>query len=436
MSIENSIFKWNPWIAEGKVAKELIGIEREKLEFLMDLLGVRHIKDVVGIRRCGKTTILYQIINRLIEKGEDPKRIIYINFEDPAIYNTRFEELLSIIKQISPQVSILLLDEVQEKKNWERWVKTIYDLRKFKQIIVTGSSASLLKTDFSRLLTGRHITVSLFPLSFREFLIFHGWKSFDNSYLRAHLDELIHYLRIYMKYGGFPEIQKLNEKLKIKVLNDLFDDILSRDVCARYNTDFSITKNLAYYIISNIAKPLSYRNIASAINASVDTVSKYISYLIDAFLIIPVRKFSFKLKEQIREIKKYYCIDLGLINTVGYSFSANIGWIMENLVFLELKKRHFDDKTVEIFYYKVNNREIDFVIKSGTSIETLIQTSYDITPKKVKRREVSALIKGMDELNLKKSIVITWNYENIEVHDDKEIRFIPLWRFLLEESVV
>jgi len=166
MSIENSLLAWNPWFTEKQVNDALRGITREKLEYIVRLLETRLIKDIVGVRRCGKTTLLYQIINYLIEKSVKPEDIFLINFEDPVIYTASFDKLLSSIRRINPNAKYLFLDEVQEKENWERWVRSLFDLRIFKQIFITGSSSSLLKAEFSKLLTGRHITFTLFPLSF------------------------------------------------------------------------------------------------------------------------------------------------------------------------------------------------------------------------------------------------------------------------------
>ena len=434
MSIENSLLNWNPWIVEKKVSASLRGTTREKLEYAVKLLKTPLIKDIVGVRRCGKTTFLYQIIDYLIKNLADPEDIFLVNFEDPAVFNASFDDLLSSIKRMNPKARFLFLDEVQEKENWERWVRSLYDLGMFEQIFITGSSSSLLKTEFSKLLTGRHITVTLFPLSFREYLQFHNWPNFETNYLLLHEDELLFFLKKYLQYGGFPEIQKVEESLKVKILNDLNDDIIARDISARYGADYFISKKIAYYILSNIAKPLSFRNIANAVHVSVDTVSKYVNYFIDSFLILPLRKFSFKLKEQMREINKYYCIDTGLANVVGFHFSKNIGRIMENLTYIELMKKFSDDKSIEFFYYKVNNSEVDFVVKRGLHIGKLIQVCYDVSSEKVKKREVTALLKAMDELDISEGFIITWDYNKTEKHNGKEITFYPLWKFLLLDA--
>jgi len=435
MSIENSLLAWNPWFTEKQVNDALRGITREKLEYIVRLLETRLIKDIVGVRRCGKTTLLYQIINYLIEKSVKPEDIFLINFEDPVIYTASFDKLLSSIRRINPNAKYLFLDEVQEKENWERWVRSLFDLRIFKQIFITGSSSSLLKAEFSKLLTGRHITVTLFPLSFKEYLIFHKWSNFDSKYLLLHKDEILFFLKSYLKYGGFPEIQNVDDALKVKILNDLFDDIIARDISARYGADYFISKRIAHYVISNIAKPLSFRSIANATRISVDTVSKYMNYFIDSFLISPLRKFSFKLKEQMREINKYYCIDIGLANIAGFQFSKNIGQLVENLVYIEFLKKYSDNKAIEFFYYKINDYEIDFVIKKGVSIIKLVQVCYDIASERTKKREVSALLKAMDKFGISEGYVITWDYEKTEIYNNKKVIFYPLWKFLLLDMI-
>ena len=431
--LSDAIKKWNPWWVMKTVPKELMGIEREKFTQIRKYFDLRNIKDIIGVRRCGKSFLMYQIIQHLISSGINPKNIILLNFDDNEIYNTDFDELLLECKKINPNVSHIFLDEVQEKQNWERWVRGLYDRREFKQIFVSGSSSSLLSSDIGRVLTGRHSTFSLFPFSFKEYLKFHEWESFEQDFLEYHKAKILHFLEKYIKEGGFPEMLGKKSFERIKYLNDLFEDIVAKDIAARHKADYHITKKIAYYIISHSSKTMTHRSIARACNVSVDTVSKYIPFIEESFLILTLKKFSPKLKEQMREINKYYSVDTGLVNAIGFKLTDEFTRLMENLVFIELERRYIENKNIEIFYWQNSQqKEVDFIIKYGLKVKELIQVCYDVKSRETKKREVSSILKAMEQFKLQKGMIITWNYEAEEKIRDKKIKYIPLWKWLLE----
>ncbi|MFH0837367.1 MAG: ATP-binding protein [Candidatus Aenigmatarchaeota archaeon] len=435
--LSDALRRWNPWWAEKRVRQELIAIERDKLADIRKSLKLQQIKDIIGVRRCGKTFLLYQTIQNLISSGIDAKNITMLNFDDNEIYDADFDEILLECKKINPKISHILLDEVQEKKGWERWVRTLYDTREFAQIFVSGSSSSLLKSDIGRVLTGRHNTFILFPFSFAEYLRFNGWNNFEMNFLEHHKAEIMHFLEKYIKNGGFPETLKMNTFNRNNYLNHIFDDVLSKDIVARHGANYEIIKKIAYYLTSHSSKTMSHRSIASACNISTDTVSKYISFIEESFLSFSLKKFSSKLKEQMREINKYYCIDTGMVNAVGYKLSDEFTRLMENCVFLELNRRHMEDRRIEIFYWQdVQQKEVDFVIKKGMKISELMQVCYDIKLSETRKREISSLMRAMEEFKLKKATIITWNHDANEKHDGKKIIFIPLWKWLLSANVV
>jgi len=431
--LSDAIRKWNPWWAEGEVEKELLGVEREKLAKLKEHLDLKLIKDIIGVRRSGKTTLLYQLIQHLISQDVNAKEILLLNFDDNEIYNADFDKLLLECRRINPDISHIFLDEVQEKQNWERWVRSLYDTRQFKRVFVSGSSSSLLKRDVGRVLSGRHTTFVMFPFSFLEYLRFYDWRNFEADYLEHNRGKVFHFLERYLAEGGFPETLGMGRMKRIKYLSDLFDDIVARDATARHKADYEIMKKIAYYVVSNSSKTMTHRSVANVCGVSVDTVTKYLAYLEECYLILPLRRFSPRLKEQMREINKYYSIDTGLANAVGYRFREEFGRAMENAVFIELNRRFAENKEIKLFYWN-GEGEVDFVIREGLRVRQLIQVCYNIEDQKTRKREVKPLLRSMNELGVRQGLVITWDLNSEEKIDGKRIVYEPLWKWMISRG--
>lgn len=425
--IVNALRAWNPWWAEKKVRESLKGKERLLKRELISSLQMRHIKDIIGVRRCGKTTLFYQIIDEMINQGTDPERIFFINFDDIGLKSISLEELQRTIYRINPDVECLFLDEAQEKQDWEKWIRRLYDLHKLKQIFVTGSSASLLSKDLGRVLTGRHITYVAFPFSFKEYLVFCGWVDFDEKYLFMQSEKLSHYLNKYLLYGGFPEALGKDETELKSVLTNVFGDIIARDISMRHGIDSEKIRHIAYYLITNYTKEYSYRKIAESTGVNIETAEKYVGFLKETFLISTLDVFSYKLGVQFKQNKKVYCIDNGLRNAVSFRFSEGFGQMAENLVFIELKRRG-----KEIYYWKnQKQKEVDFLIKEGLKVTQLIQVCWNPKEKNVKLRELSALLEAAGIFKLKEAFMITEELEDDELIGDVRIKYIPLWKWLL-----
>lgn len=428
--LEESIRKWNPWWAEKESIEKLSGVKRYITDDIKKTIEIKQIKDVIGVRRSGKTTILYQIIKLLEEKSVKPKNIVFLNFDDTEINVASFEEIVKAIEKINPEVNYLFLDEIQQKNGWERWIRTLYDINRYKQIFVSGSSASLLSEDIGRILTGRHITFTVFPFSFKEYLVFIGWKDFSKDYLKYNKNKILHYLNTYINVGGFPEIIGKNEFERKIILTNIYNDILARDISARYNVSYDITRKISYHLLSNNSKEFSFRSIANAVDASVETVEKYLEYLKESFIILTINVFSYKTKVQFKQNKKSYCIDTGLRNAVSFKFSEDLGRLAENMVFLELLRRKKD-----VFFWKnKKHQEVDFIIKDGLKPKNLIQICWDVKNEKTRQREIDGLISAMETFNLKNGMILTEDYEEIEKYNQKEIKYIPIWKWLLETN--
>lgn len=425
-NIVNALRVLNPWWANKSFRREGI-IERSVQKNILKSLKLRHIKDILGVRRCGKTTLLHLTIEHLLKQNISPSKIFFLSFDEINLSTASFDEIEKAIAQIEIAPEYLFLDEVQEKKQWERWVKQLYDLRKFRQIFVSGSNASLLSKDVGKLLSGRHITTALFPFSFREFLIANGWKDFSRDYLFLEKNKILHYLNLYLKWGGFPETLNADEIFKSIILSNTYNDIISRDIATRYSIEREKIDRLSKYLFTNIAKEYSYNNLAKNVGINIETVERYLEYLKESFLLFSIDFFSFKLKVQHKQNKKIYAIDTGLRNSISFRFSEDIGKLYENAVFIEMKRRNMN-----IYYWK-GKGEVDFLVKEGFKIKELIQVCKEVSDKS-KTREITAISEAAKEFKLKKGKIITEDYYGKEKMYNIEIEFIPLWFWLLQEN--
>ncbi len=425
--LEESIRRWNPWWADREVVEAWVGIPRTVLPDILKTATLRHMKDLIGVRRSGKTTVMYQVIRWLLQDVPS-KNIVFLNFDDADIAAASFSDIEKTLAMIYPGMRYLFLDEVQQKKGWEQWVRTLYDTRAFAQIVVSGSSASLLSQDIGRVLTGRHLTFSIFPFSFREFLLFRGWKEFAPGSLRYHTRRLLHEQREYLKGGGFPEaVGRTNEEQKI-ILTNIYTDILSRDISARFGAAYETAKTVSYHLLSNNTHEFSYRSVAKATGLSVETTEKYIAFLKESFLLLTMNFFSYKTKVQFRQNKKAYSIDTGLRNAVSWKVSEDWGKLAENVVFLELKRRGKD-----VLYWKdKKGKEVDFVVREGLRVSELIQVCWDVSREDTKKREVTGLQAAAETLGMKQATVVTEDHSAQEKKGSLTIRYLPLWQWLLE----
>jgi len=381
-----------------------------------------------GVRRSGKTYILYELINEL-RKEIDYKNIIYINFEDDRLYNLQLNDLSTLIDayfEMFPakrnEKIYLFLDEIQEVNGWEKFVRRIYDTLNI-QIFITGSSAKMLSKEIASSLRGRTITYEIFPLSFKEYLEF---KEIDiNLYSSKSLSFIKNAFETYLKEGGFPEITlEENEDIKQRILRDYVDLIVYRDIIDRYNIkNLSLLKFLIKYSFSNPSTFLSFTKLYNELKTlgyklSKDTLFDYFSYLNDAYTVFTTPIFKSSIREENRNPKKLFIVDNGFNYIFNTSFSSEYSKLYENLVFLYLRRK-FND----IYYFK-DVQEVDFFIPQQ---KILINVSYKIDNAKTLTRELSALKEAMTKLNINQSYLITSNEEK----EIEGIKIVPLWKFLL-----
>lgn len=429
--ILSTLQEWNFWEKDQET-----GFEREfELAKIKSLIKVKEIIDVIGVRRCGKSTLLKQIIKNLIDQGTNRKEILYVNFEEERFEPFLSLELLRKIYQvyehyIYPKPKYLFLDEINVIPRWEKWVRTVYEKSSGKiKIFVSGSSAHLLKSEVSSVLTGRHLTFELFPLSFREFLLFKGLKIKNEKDILLKSKEIKRHLLDYLFGGGFPEAV-LDKPKRKKLLKSYFNDIIYRDIVERYKVrEVAQLKNVALLLLTNVSSLFTYNKLAKSLltKISVESAARFVNYLEESFLLFTTKIFSYKVKEQLQYPQKVYSVDSGLRNEVSFRFIRDLSKLYENAVALELKRRE-----KEIYYWQnPEKKEVDFVIKKGLKVKELIQVSYDLSRKETREKEITALIKAMEEFKLNRALVITHEYEGKEKIDGKNIYFIPLWKWLL-----
>ncbi len=340
---------------------------------------------ISGIRRCGKSTVLQQINNTMKTKS------IYLNFEDPRLAGFDISDL-NRLHEIGKEkiVKTYFFDEIQLVNQWEKFVR--FRLDEGYRIFITGSNAAMLSKELGSRLTGRHVSKELFPFSYNEFITFAKQKKGKSSLMK------------YLYGGGFPEYLKTEQQ---DILMQLFNDIIMRDIAIRYNIkNATLLQQIAVWLVTNTGKLVSGNSLKKIFGIkSSSTVMEYLSYFTDAYLFFFVSKFSYSHKVQAVNPKKVYCIDNGFINANSVSFSNDSGRMLENLVFLELRRRNYD-----IFYFN-ESKECDFVVFEKGKIKSVLQVCFQLDEDNMDR-EVSALIEAMDYFNLKTAKIITVNQKD------------------------
>jgi len=396
------------------------GIKREVLSNVNRFIKQPKAIIISGIRRCGKSTFLRQVMDLL--KND----YYYFNFEDEKLLDftvADFAKLHETFIELYGEKRYFFFDEIQNIPQWERFVRRMVDQGSI--LFVTGSNASLLSRELGTKLTGRHFDIILYPFSFKEFLDFYGYKiGGKDFYLTAKRAKLKKYFQQYLLLGGMPEYlkQKTEESLK-----RTYTDILYRDIIVRYGlTNEKILRELAFYLLSNTATYFTYNSLKNFLHlGSMNTAKKYVEYLENSYLFFILDRYSPSLKIQQNSPKKIYCIDNGLINKLAFQFSKNQGKFLENVVFLELKRR-----SKEIFYYK-EKRECDFIIRKGISIIGAIQVTKNLNDSN-KDREIEGLLEAMECFSLNEGLILTLDEEDEFKFKKYKIKVMPVWQWLLE----
>lgn len=429
--IINAIRSWNPWWIKEEKNEEreriLSTVSRGILPSIIQTLQTRHVKDILGIRRSGKTTLLHQIINKIIDERKNPREILYLAFDDPNLILVPFDKIIDTAFFLHPNIRFLFIDEIHAKEGWELWIKKIYDMDKFTQILISGSNSALLSDDVGKALTGRHLSFFLTPFTFREYLVTAQWKNYNQEFLKNKFPQLLHEFDKYLIWGGFPEIIGVNDYLKRQILVDLYNDVLARDISTRTSIDYGKMNSLATYIFTNFTREYSVNKLAKAVNLHPDTTSHYLQLLENALMITIIPRFSYKLKIQFRQNKKVYAVDNGLRNAVSFHTSKDRGKYAENLVCMEILRRN-----KEVFYWKDDKHEVDFVVRDGGIIEELIQVSWNMKKESTRKREFDGLVAACHLYKLSKGTILTRDEDKTVVYNGIKIYIKPIPLWLLE----
>ena len=377
-----------------------------KRELLQDIHPVQsHALIITGIRRCGKSTLLGQLLET------DPSKKLFLSFEDPRLFNfelSDFEILDSLIEHAKYET--LYLDEIQVVAGWELYVRQKLD--EGFRVAVTGSNASMLSRELGTKLTGRHISKALFPFSYREFLGFKGLPADEKS------------LQKYLDVGGFPEFLKT---CNTDIITGLLHDILNRDIIVRHGIrDARSLKNLAVYLVSNAGNLVTANKLQQPLNIKTTaTILDYFSFLEDAYLVNFMPKFSYSLKNQIVNPRKIYITDFGIIKVTSTAFTENKGHLLENLIYCELMRQG-----KELYYFNENRAECDFIVMKNGKLERVIQVCYELLPEN-RDREIRGLKEAMDFFKTDQGMIVSFNQRDAFMHNGNRIEVLPAWEFLL-----
>lgn len=394
-------------------------IERAGTNNIKKFISHPNILAILGVRRCGKSILSMLLSKKLNEKSA------YINFDDERLVCIKTEDLNKVLQafyELYGDVSLLIFDEMQNIHGWELFANR---LRRTKKVIITGSNSQMLSGELATHLTGRYIDFTLYPFSFKELL---GFK--PNIYLTEDIAKARKKLKEYIEGSGFPEFFNFGPSIVVKI----YENIITKDCISRHKIrEEKSFKEMASYLVSNYSNEFTYSAISRLIGIKdVHTVKNYVKYLEEAFLVIVLKRFSPRLKQQIIAPKKVYNIDHGLCNFVGFKVEKNITRIFENIVCVELIRRC--SANTKIYYWRDHaEKEIDFLVKEGMNVSQLIQVCYDISDEKTKSREIASLLKGSDELRCNNLLIITDDEDKEEKIEGKKIKYIPLWKWLLEK---
>ena len=382
----------------------------------------------VGLRRVGKTYMLYQRVNQLLSNGVDQKDILFLNFEDERLSEMQSDDLNSILEvhyemSGSDTKPILFFDEIQNVNHWDKFVRRLADSKY--TIYVTGSNAKMLSSDVATTLGGRFLIYDVFPYSFEEQLkarnvdIVENWRysTIQQSMMNTYFSE-------YFKFGGLPEI--INYKDKRSMLQSLYQKIYLGDICARNNIRNSKVMGLLIKkLAESVKQPTSYNRLQNIIKSTgqsvtVNTVIDYISFAVDSWLILPIENGFAKTGER-ESVKKYYFIDNGILNLFLVDSETSL---LENFVAVNLCKKYGRENVV----YLKGDKEIDFYIEETN---TAIQVSYSIKDDATRNREIGALCRYAQTNKDVKSMIITWEENENLIVDGISIEVVSVLDWIL-----
>ena len=387
---------------------------------------------LMGVRRCGKTSILYEMINQLSQKIEKTK-ILFLNFEDERL-ELAVDELDLVLQSYSelyPDQALhecyFFFDEIQNITGWEKFVRRVYDTVS-KNIYITGSNSKLLSSEIATALRGRTLSFEVFPLSFCEYLSFKDIEV--DLYASKSLAHIKHAQATFLKEGGFPELVFMDETYKNRTLQEYFNVLLYKDLVERYSISNTVAlKFFLKRIIASTSKQISINKIynelkSSGIKIGKNTLYDFLDYAQSIYLALTLQKYDSSLVQKELGERKIYSIDIGLNNATEFKFSDDIGKSLENAVFLTLRR---EEK--ELFYYRDQQSECDFVVFEKQRAVQVIQVTYDMSNAETKKREIKGLVNACKQFSLTKGLIVTYDSEATLESDGIEIVLVPFFKW-------
>ncbi|MBD3421785.1 MAG: AAA family ATPase [Chitinivibrionales bacterium] len=394
----------------------------------------------IGMRRCGKTYKMYQYAQSLVSAGIDITKIVYLNFEDDRLItftHEHFQCILDAYFELYPDNAndtsvVFILDEIHEIDGWDKFIRRLLDKANY-QILLSGSSSKLLSKEISTTLRGRTMSIEVFPLTFEEHCDFTNTK-LTNRPTSIQKSIIIHALHDYVLYGGFPERYYIEKPFFRNLLQGYIDVVIYRDIIERYNVkNPHLVREMLTYCLQNCTTSFNVLSLYKKFKSQGKSVSKnslyeYMNYFEDAYCIYSIPQFAFSHHKRSINPKKIYTVDQGLITAYSIKPQFEQSMRLENCVFAALRQ-----KCENLYYYKTRtNKEIDFVVDSGSIEPELYQVCYTLTDIDTAKREISSLIDTMHELNISTGTIITFDEEksSAALPVPENIRVVPLWKWL------
>lgn len=414
-----------------ELLKQIIFEQQENCRHLMQDAIPRHIEEewlttteiliITGVRRCGKSVLLQQLRDKLEEKD------FFFNFDDERLVNFKLEDFATLQEcffELFGEQHTYYFDEIQNIAGWETFVRRLYN--EGNKVVVTGSNARMLSKEMGTHLTGRYISVEVYPFSFAEYLqLEHIEPSQKDFYLMASRSKLLGHFRDFLERGGFPKYLQTGS---VSYLSSLYESIIFRDVMARNGlTNDKEIKELAFYLASNATKRVTYNSLGKIVGIRhPETIKNYLEYIQQTYMIFQLLKYAPSVKTQMLSPKKVYFIDNAIISRMGFNVTDNNGVKLENAVFIELLRRGCD------LFYHADKKECDFVVREGVRITQAYQVTVKMDDEKTRKREIEGLQEAMEIYDLSEGYIITLNEKEELTVDGKAVHIIPAWEWMLK----
>lgn len=377
---------------------------------------------ISGIRRCGKSVLMQQIRDRLVEKD------FFFNFDDERLANFKlddFQKLQECFVELFGEQHTYYFDEIQNIEGWERFVRRLYNAGN--KIVITGSNARMLSRELGTHLTGRYIQVEIYPFSFQEYLAMNEIPvNAKTLYTTTGRATMVKSFVKYMECGGFP---KFLQDGSVSYLTSLYESIIYRDILTRNGlTNEKEMLELMFYLASNATKRVTYSSLGKVVGIQhPDTIKNYLEYIQQTYLISQLFRYDPSVKKQMMSPKKIYFVDNAIIKRIGFNATENNGVFLENLVFIELKRRGWD------VYYYADKKECDFIVRKGLHISDAYQVTLKMDSPQTREREIAGVREAMQAYSLSKGYILTFEgKETINFDDGTIVVVVPVWEWILQ----